>query len=279
MIIDFHTHIFPSAIRKNRENYFPTEPEFKLLYGSPQSKMVGAKALISAMDDQGVDISVIFGFPWKNSALVKKHNDYIMDSVAKYPGRFMGFCCLDPLNEEAAPEAERCIESGLSGIGELASYESGLNQDYLDRIDPLMALCRKKDLPALIHTNEPMGHEYPGKSPMSLSQIYSLIKKYPKNKMVLAHWGGGIFFFNLLKKEVSESFENIYFDTAASPFLYDTSIYPIAIRIIGLDKILFGSDFPLLSPERYFTEMTEAGLSENELHHITGLNAAGLLKL
>ena len=191
----------------------------------------------------------------------------------------MGFCCLDPLNEEAATEAERCIKGGLSGIGELASYESGLNQEYLDRIDPLMALCRKKDLPALIHTNEPLGHAYPGKSPMTLGQIYGLIKKYPENKIVLAHWGGGIFFFNLLKKEVSERFKNVFFDTAASPFLYDASIYPIAIRIIGLDKILFGSDFPLLNPKRYFAELTEAGLSEDEIRHITGLNASKLLKL
>ena len=67
MIVDVHTHIFPEMIRNNKESYFPAEPEFKLLYGSPKSKMVGAKALISSMDEQGVNISVIFGFLWKDS--------------------------------------------------------------------------------------------------------------------------------------------------------------------------------------------------------------------
>jgi len=61
-----------------------------------------------------------------------------------------------------------------------------------------------------------------------LKQIYNLVKRFPENKIVLAHWGGGIFFFNLLKKDVKESLKNVYFDTAASPFLYDTQIYRYA---------------------------------------------------
>ena len=85
MIIDFHTHIFPKDIRENREKYFPSEPAFKLLYESPKSKLVGAKAIVAAMDDQGVDRSVVFGFPWKNADTFKRQNDYIMDAVARFP--------------------------------------------------------------------------------------------------------------------------------------------------------------------------------------------------
>ena len=279
MIIDFHTHIFPKAIRENREEYFSSEFTFKLLYSSPGSKLVGAQEIVDSMDEQGVDKSVAFGFPWKSSQTFQKHNDYIMEAVARYPQRLIGLCCFEPFNREAVPEAVRCIEGGLSGIGEIAFYQSGIDEAALNRLVPLMEICRDKDLPVLIHTNEPVGHIYPGKTPNTLKQIYYLVKRFPENKIVLAHWGGGIFFFNLLKKDAKESLKNIYFDTAASPFLYDPEIYRYAMDIAGPDKILFGSDFPLIKPTRYFKELEQSGLSKDNIESICGRNAARLLKL
>lgn len=279
MVIDFHTHIFPKTIRENREAYFAPEPAFRLLYSLPGSKLVGAQEIVAAMDRQGVDKSVVFGFPWKNSQTFIKHNDYILEAVARYPQRLIGLCCLDPFSRDAVTEARRCLEGGLSGIGELAFYQSGIDDKTLDKLAPLMQICRDKDLPVLIHTNEPVGHMYPGKTPHTLKQIYDLIKKFPENVIVLAHWGGGIFFFALLKKEVKASLGNVYFDTAASPFLYAPEIYRYARDIVGLDKILFGSDFPLIKPARYFKELDMSGLSKAEIESICGLNAAQLFKL
>ena len=73
--------------------------------------------------------------------------------------------------------------------------------------------------------------------------------------------------------------QNTWFDTAASPFLYDKEIYFIAAKIVGSEKILFGSDFPLLKPGRYFKEMREAGLSHDAIEKICGENAASLFNL
>jgi predicted TIM-barrel fold metal-dependent hydrolase len=280
MIIDFHTHIFPKDIRENREKYFPSEPAFKLLYDSSKSKLVGAKEIIAAMDEQGVDRSVVFGFPWKNSDIFKLQNDYIMEVVTRFPERLIGLCCFDPFSKLAASEARRCLEGGLSGIGEIAFYQSGIDDTALDKLAPLMEICLDKDLLFLIHTNEPVGHEYPGKTPNTLKQIYALVTRFSENKIVLAHWGGGIFFFNLLKKEVKAHLKNVYFDTAASPFLYHPEIYRYAVEVAGEDKILFGSDFPLLQPERYFKEIEEtSGLSKAQVESICGRNAAKLLNL
>jgi uncharacterized protein len=53
----------------------------------------------------------------------------------------------------------------------------------------------------------------------------------------------------------------------------------MACRIIGRKKILFGSDFPLLNPNRYFAEWKASGLSEDDIRHISGRNAAALLNL
>jgi len=279
MIIDFHTHIFPEEIREDREKYFPHEPAFKLLYSSPKSKLAGIKEIVDSMDIEGVDKSVVFGFPWRSSDLSKRHNDYILEAVDRFPERLAGFCCIDPFNKDAVPEVVRCLEGGLSGIGEIALYQSGIDGASQEKLKPLMEICEDKKLPVLIHTNEPVGHYYPGKTPNTLEQIYRLVRKFSNNKIVLAHWGGGIFFFNLLKKEVKEYLKNVYFDTAASPFLYYPQIYQIAIQIIGKNKILFGSDFPLLKPSKYFKEFEKAGLSKDEIESICGNNAAGLLKL
>jgi len=280
MIIDAHTHLFPEEIRKNREKFFPAEPAFQTLYQSPKSRLIGTQEMLASMDANHVDKTVIFGFPWQNSRLFKQHNDYIGEVVSRYPDRFIGLGCFDPFSDEAAEEARRCLQKGaLSGIGELAFYQSGIENASVARLEPVMEICRVADLPVLIHTNEPIGHAYAGKTPNTLAQIYQLIRSFPQNKIVLAHWGGGLFFFGLLKKEVKESLKNVYFDTAASPFLYDATVYRLAIELVGTEKILFGSDFPLLSPARYFEEMQTAGLSQGEMQQICGLNAAALFKL
>ena len=279
MIIDVHTHIFPSDIRHNREKFFPSESAFKLLYQSPKARLIGGRELISTMDENRVDKAVVFGFPWTDIELSKTHNDYILEAVLKYPDRFIGLGCFDPASPGSAAEAERCLAGGLSGIGELAFYRSGIDDAALEQVEPIMGLCAERSLPVLIHTNEPVGHDYHGKTPISLSQIYGLIKRFADNKIVLAHWGGGLFFYTLMKKEVKESLKNVYFDTAASPYLYDPAVYQVAINFAGIDKILFGSDFPLLAPEKYFSEMQQAGLAQHQMDAICGLNAKHLFNL
>ena len=279
MIIDIHTHAFPKAIRDHRERFFDNEPAFKLLYDSPKSKLVGVDETISMMDQQGVDKSVIFGFPWRTADSFKLNNDYILEAVSRYPDRLIGFCCFDPLHPEVIDEVERCLEAGISGIGELAFYTSGIDETCLDALEPIMALAEKFDRPVMLHTNEPVGHQYPGKSPNTLAQIYALIRRYRNNRIVLAHWGGGIFFYAILKKEVRAALENVWFDTAASPYLYLPEVYRHALSLAGPDKVMLGSDFPLLKPDRYLKEMDVAELSKADKASVCGLNAAKVLNL
>jgi uncharacterized protein len=279
LIIDFHTHIVAPAVRKNRQNYFYNEPGFKLLYESEKSRLAGAEDIVAVMDEQGVDRAVVFGFPWKHMDHIRENNDYVVEALRKFPDRLIGFCCVDPSQNTAVDEVRRCLEAGCTGVGELAFYEKGLDKAAVDALDPIMSVCREKNCLALIHTNEPVGHVYPGKASMTLSQIYTMIQRFSENRIVLAHWGGGIFFYHLMKKQVKESFRNVWFDTAASPFLYDAGIYKTAVDIIGPDKILFGTDYPLLPPSRYFKEIKAAGLSDDQIERICGGNAKKLLDL
>ncbi|MFW6081921.1 MAG: amidohydrolase family protein [Desulfosalsimonas sp.] len=280
MIIDIHTHLFPNNIRENRENYFLDEPAFALLYRDPRARMVGSDEMIRAMDEQGVDISVVFGFPWLSGDTVRRHNDYILESVSRHPDRLIGFCCINPYTEGMDKEVRRCLDAGLSGVGEIALYQQGgITPDAVSRMGPVMEQCLEKGLPVLFHTNEPVGHKYPGKSGNTLAQIYNLVKTYSGNTIILGHWGGGLFFYNLLKKEVRGVLENVYFDTAASPFLYDPRIYSAAAELAGEDKIVFGTDYPLIPPQRYYREIESAGLPAVARRKLLGENAARILSI
>ncbi len=279
MIVDFHVHTFPAEIRDHRERFFDNEPEFKLLYESPRSRLVSASDIVRTMDEQEVDVSVVFGFPWHDPETCRRNNDYVLDAVSRYPERLRGLCCVDSLDPDADREVERCLDAGLSGVGELAFYGCGIDGQCQLSLDPIMAMCRQRNVPVLLHTNEEVGHLYPGKTPNTMLQIYETIQRFPDNTIVLAHWGGGIFFYNLLKKAVRETLANVYYDTAASPFLYDHRIYSYAKDLVGLEKVLLGTDYPLLKPERYFKEMDAAGLKDADKKLVCGENAGRLLKL
>ncbi len=279
MIIDCHCHIFPPDICNRRTAFMDDEPAFRLLYENPNSRLIGASRLIEAMDRQAVDRAVVFGFPWRSLESARLNNDYVMEAVARYSPRLIGMACVDAAVEGAAAEIRRCLEQGMKGAGELAFYKSGIDRRGLDALEPVMELCAQYKVPVMIHTNEPVGHQYPGKTPNTLVQIYNMAKRFAANRIILAHWGGGIFFYTMLKKEVLQVLENVYFDTAASPFLYRPEIYRMAIDLAGPEKILFGSDHPLLPASRYFDEMDKAGLSEEEKAAVCGLNAARLFGL
>jgi hypothetical protein len=181
--------------------------------------------------------------------------------------------CFQPAAAYAERECERVLAAGVSGIGELAFYETGPTAKDAADLASIMEMCRTQDVPVLIHANEPVGHSYPGKSPNTLAQIYGLVRRFPENKIILAHFGGGLFFYSLLKREVKQALANVWFDTAAAPFLYDPRIYRVACDIAGADKILFGSDYPLINPARYVKEIAGAGLTPEEQERLFHQNA------
>ena len=77
--------------------------------------------------------------------------------------------------------------------------------------------------------------------------------------------------------EVGEAISNFYFDTAASPYLYDESIFDFVCKLIGADRILFGSDYPLISQNRIINQIKSSSISEEEKKKIFSDNALELL--
>ncbi len=280
-IIDIHTHVQPAEVAANRGRFLPGEPDFRLLYENPKYRLTGSADVLQAMAETGVDASVILGFAWRDPELLRRHNDMILADAAVSNGRLHGFTCVYPFAEKgtAGAEAMRCLQSGAAGIGEIGLYDRDLDREYIEAMAPVMKVCRELEKPLMMHVNEPVGHNYSGKAPMSIRGIYDFVREYPDNQIILAHWGGGLLFFNLLKKEAKQVLANVWFDSAASPFLYDPAIWKTAAAIIGAGRILLGTDFPLLNAERYISQLEESGLSMAELEMICFRNAEEVLGL
>jgi len=277
MIIDFHTHVFPPQIKKNRNKYIERDPCFAILYSNLDSKMATAEELIASMDEAGVDISVILNIGWTTHELCVETNDYIIDSVSRYPQRLVGFCAVQPQSPKAAvAEIERCAQAGIRGVGEMRPDMQLFDLGDELVMEPIVEVLRKHQLILLTHVSEPVGHNYPGKGGITPDILYPFITSFPDLTLVCAHWGGGLPFYALMP-EVKKAISNVYFDTAASPFLYTPEVYNQVIQLVGADKILFGSDYPLVAQRRLLQEIAALDLAEETKNLILSGNALRLL--
>ena len=277
MIIDFHTHIFPPWLRERRDEYIKVDPCFSLLYSQPKARIATAEELLASMDEAGIGLSVVLNAGWVSHELCVKTNDYILDSVSRYPTRLVGFCAIQPRAGDAAiAEMERCAKAGAKGIGELRSDVQGFDLADKTTMKPLVDAALKHDLIFLTHSSEPVGHEYSGKGSITPDILYSFITAFPNLKLVCAHWGGGLPFYALMP-EVAKVLANVFFDTAATVFLYKPEIFEQMSHIIGSDRILFGTDYPLMHQNRVLAQIQSSQLPEEDKARILGANAQKLL--
>jgi predicted TIM-barrel fold metal-dependent hydrolase len=279
MIIDFHTHVVPPGIKERRDEYLGRDACFSLLYAEPEAKLATAEEVIASMDEHGIDKSVILNLGWVSHELCVETNDYILEVIARYPKRLIGFCAIQPLaGDKAIKELERCARNGAKGIGEMRPDVQGFDLRDGKIMKPIIEAAIEHDLIFLTHASEPVGHQYCGKGNITPEVIYHFILSFPDLKLVCAHWGGGLPFYALMP-EVDKALSNVYFDTAATPFLYKPQIFKQVADIIGSDRILFGSDYPLLSPRRIIDQLDSTGLSQEDRAKILGGNAQGLLSI
>ncbi len=278
MIIDFHTHVFPDEVRANREEFLEREAWFGTLYANPKHKLASAEDIVASMEAAGVDRTVVLGFPWRDGGLCREHNSYILDGVRRFPDKLIGFGIVQPLDAGDAKELDRCLSGGLMGMGELGPdsqrYDLEAKWVLADAVEVLL----HHDRPLLTHSSEPLGHDYAGKGTVTPPRLLKLASNFPELKIVLAHWGGGLPFYELMP-EVRDTLRNVYYDSAASTYLYSFDIFPIAAQLVGTGRILWGTDFPLLSQSKFLKRVRASGLSDEQLDDVLGGNAARLLRL
>ncbi|NWG10392.1 amidohydrolase [Candidatus Bathyarchaeota archaeon] len=177
--------------------------------------------LIRLFDEYNVERAIVFPNP-NVSDKYPEMNDYIAESVKKYPRRFVGFGRVDPRRDDAAKELTRIRNKlGLTGL-KLHPFVECFRPDH-----PFFAKFFKRinelSLPILFHSGD--GFSSPG-------LILKIAKKYPKLPIILAH---------LRESAVSalKECENVYVETSGTlPDFIELS------ADIDENRILFGSDVP-----------------------------------
>ena len=290
-IWDSHVHLFPPEIYENWDKYAAIDPWFGSLTErmdreGPEKAWANAEEALAYADKAGVHGLVMQGWYWNDPGIMELHNDYMAQCIREHPGRLKAFGSINPkFGERAIQEVERCAALGFDGIGELGPGGNGYDFEdpaFLEVLD----CAEAHNLAVCIHCGEPVGHVYPGKDTTSLAPLPDVIRQHPGLKLILAHLGGGLPFYEM-NPHYAGMFQNVRYDLAANPLLYRINSVRAVLDMIGTERLLFGSDFPLpLYPKKsrkrdmtmFVTDMREnAGLSQEEWEAVMSRNLLSFL--
>lgn len=294
VIIDSHVHYYADEViddpggwaDKHNEQYWR-----RIVIGENDRVSIQGWAsldkLIKDMDAAGVDKVVLQGWYWEHQETCILQNKWYLDCLKRYPKQIIPFIAVQPKDgARVFEDLEYAYDNGAKGIGEVFPEVQGFSME-----DPIwlkvVEWAIEKDFPITMHVTDPIGHDYLGRVESPLREYLWLAQRYPELKLILSHWGGLLPFYEFNPK-VREIFKNVYYDTSASPLLYDLQIYRAVIDAVGINKLFFGSDYPLkVFPKKQkhpdfvnpLWEIREAGLTESEYEKLVGGNIARLLTL
>jgi predicted TIM-barrel fold metal-dependent hydrolase len=278
-LIDGHTHAFPTPWVADRSAHVRDDFWFGELYEAPSARMIDAAMLLATMDEAGVAQAVMCGWPWVDPGHCRAHNDYLAAAARASDGRLAWLGTVSPGAPEAAQEAERCFALGACGIGELNADAQGFDLALGGGLDEVVALLQAADRPLLLHASEPVGHRYPGKGTATPDRLLPFIAAHQALRIVLAHWGGGLPFYELMP-EVAELTQSVAYDTAASSYLYRPAVFRTVIDIVGSDRVIWGSDHPVLGMGRFLRRtLRDSALRDDELEPLLSGNARRVYRL
>ncbi len=276
-IIDAHTHLFPPEVARDPSAYISQDVWFGETHSRQGVEFPDAGDLIRSMDDAGIAVSVVAGWPWKAATHRRLHNDFLADVASRSDGRLVWLGIVNPAGPEAADEVRRCASMGAHGIGELNADAQGFVWNDCDALRGFVEACVQDNLPILAHVSEPVGHVYPGKGTATPERFVRFAEAFPELSMVAAHWGGGLPFYELMP-EVAEDLRHVWYDTAASTYLYDHRVAGIVESLVSAKRILWGSDFPVLRQKRFLKRFLEQ-VSPDGVTAMTGGNALSVYQI
>jgi predicted TIM-barrel fold metal-dependent hydrolase len=249
-VIDAHVHLYPAEVDRAPAEWAAAQGEhhWSVLCtrqrrdGRPVQVLPTVDQLLATMDLAGIERAVLLGWYWENWDTCRWQNSFYANCVRAHPDRLSACATLHPSAGEVAIHAEirRIRDEGLVGIGELSPHAQAHGVD-----DPgfgaAMALAGELGLPVNLHVTDPQSRPYPGRIETPGDDFVRLAQAFPATTFVLAHWGGMLPLRDLRFAELA----NVFYDTAASPLMYDAGAWPRGLAAMGADRVLFGSDFPL----------------------------------
>lgn len=275
-VIDSHVHLYPSELNADPAAWAAAHDEEHWARLTTRRRKDGRAVqtfpevgeLLREMDRSGVERAVLLGWYWERPETCAWQNRFFGRCVAAHPDRLIAFATLHPGagHWPTLGEMHRARDEGLVGIGELSPHSQGFPVD-----DPVfhevLTLATDWKMPVNLHVTDPDSGRFPGRVETPLEDFVRLAREFPRTKFVLSHWGGLL----PLRDPEARDLGNLYYDTSASPLLYDSDIWGRFIAAVPPERVLFGSDYPLNlypaqneAPEmpKLIAEATAAGASE-----------------
>jgi hypothetical protein len=220
---------------------------------------------VAYLDKCGVRRGVISS-SWSNKA--KGPDDYrngnreVAKYVDRYKGRFRGSCVITPFRvDEALREIEHChSQLGFVWLGEFCNYMTGYKYDTPEWTE-VMKLATKLNLVVQIHANT--------------REMEYLAENFPDATIVFPHLGGSrddIF----ARIEIVAKHKNAHIDLSGSG-IERVGILEKAVKEIGADRVLYGSDFTINEPSAVIARVKNAFLTADEREQILFRNVERLL--
>jgi len=276
--IDVHVHVpdppgHPAALQKERmAQYFRAGS----MPRSPEEMYETYKALDLFGVIFSIDEETARGIPYVG-------NDWVANVVQKYPDRFLGFASVDPWKGAmAVRELERAVKVlGLRGLKLMPITQAFFPNDA--RFYPLWEKCVELGIPVLFHTGQTgVGAGTPGGGGLKLKYarpipyIDDVAADFPDLTIIMAHPG-----VPWQEEQLSVALHkaNVYMDLSGwSPKYFRPVLLQYATSLLQ-DKVLFGSDYPLIQPERWLRDFEALEIKEEVRQKILLDNARKLLKL
>lgn len=261
-IINAHAHIYPEKIATKAAE---TIGKF---YGIKMNLQAGtADILLEDGKRNGMSRFVVHSVA-TTAHQVRSINEFIKREIDAHP-EFIGFITLhqDLSEAEIAEEIEWAITNNMHGI----KLHPDFQKFYIDDAD-VEKFYRAADgkLPILFHVGDDR-FEY-----SKPRRLVNMAKKYPGVNFIAAHFGGYQCWDDA---HLYCGLNNVYFDTCSSLPFIDTKTARKLIDLLGADRFLFGTDFPMWDAKAELERFNAIPLTAQEKEMIFSGNIKRLLNL
>lgn len=259
-IIDAHAHIFPDKIAEKAVagigNFY------KGLVMHYDGK---ADTLIRSGAEAGIDRFIVQSVATVPNQ-VESINNFIADSVKKYPDHFIGFAAMHPDYPDIEKEIYRAISLGLKGV----KIHPDFQQFFIDD-EKAMKIYEVIEgrLPILIHTGD---SRYQWSKPARLVKV---LEAFPKLDVIAAHFGG---WSEWDDAAAVLGGKRLWVDTSSSLYAMSSQRARELIDIFGAENVLFGTDYPMWEPKPELEMIDKINLTPKEREMIFHENAEKILE-
>lgn len=261
-VIDSHCHIYPEKIAK------PAVESTGRFYDMTALGDGTVNSLLALGERVGIDRFVVQSVA-TTPHQVKSINEFIAREVNIHPERLIGLGTLHPESADLKGDLEHLKGLGLHGVKLHPDIQRFKIDDY--RLLKIYELCENENIPILMHTGD---YRYDFSNPNRLVPVLDIYKNLT---VIGAHLGGWSVWDEAVEK--LSGYKNFYVDSSSSLYELPAQKAVRIIRAYGAERVLFGSDFPVFSPDIELQRFMALPLTNDERRKILSENVLKLYNI